>query len=464
MKNKLLLTLTSFLLAGALVGCTTQKASEESRPDSGDSSGNPSSEIVPSSDTSSEEESSEESSEPEEITLEALLEEVALKALEKRCAVLIPEYAQAECLGPNIYFKEYIGEYASYGQTLMFVNEQGYFYYSRANDEEEFVMDKDEIDLDPTIDIYMDVVYSVYDVVNDDFADLLTLNEEKEDSFLLDIDATDDSTKGFLATILGYTYDSGSNVTAAQVEISKDASELTFTVTIDGTEENTFVTEFGTHINVELEEFVASVPEYVPPVVPEGFDTAIAKIEEDGSNGVGKVVASTGVTYELLSNDIYYKSYSNGAQQLIFNHDGYGYNYVDQGSGFEVYEDPQAGGYDILNSFYTLADVFDGYFADAASFEEETETAYVGSISIDDLGYYALTALASLGGYNSDAASYIDGLAFSMAKDGTSINITVTLSQADIEYTLAITNLGNFSDAVVETAVAGIIENLNQPE
>ena len=51
-----------------------------------------------------------------------------------------------------------------------------------------------------------------------------------------------------------------------------------------------------------------------------------------------------------------------------------------------------------------------------------------------------------------------------MAKDGTSINITVTLSQADIEYTLAITNLGNFSDAVVEAAVAGIIENMNQPE
>ena len=463
MKNKLLLTLTSFLLAGALVGCTTQKASEESRPDSGDSSGNPSSEIVPSSESESEE-SSEESSEPEEITLEGLLEEVALRALEKRCVVLIPEYAQAECLGPNIYFKEYLGEYASYGQTLMFVNEQGYFYYSRANDEEEFLMDKDEIDLDPTIDIYAEVVYSVYDTVNDDFADLLTLNEEKEDSFLLDIDATDDSTKGFLATLLGYSYSDGSAVTEAQVEISKDASELTFTVTIDGTEESTFVTEFGTHINVELEEFVASVPEYVPPVVPEGFNTAIAKIEEDGANGVGKVVASTGVTYELLSNGIYYKSYSNGAKQIIFNHDGYGYNYADQGSGYAAVSDPVSGGYNILNSFYTLADLFDGSFADATSFEEETENAYVGTISIDDLGSYALPALASLGGYNTNAASYIDGLAFSMAKDGTSINITVTLSQADIEYTLAITNLGNFSDAVVEAAVAGIIENMNQPE
>lgn len=464
MKNKLLLTLTSFLLAGALVGCTTQKASEESRPDSGDSSGNPSSEIVPSSDTSSEEESSEESSEPEVITLEDVLEEVALRALEKRCVTLIPEYAQAECLGPNIYFKEYLDEYASYGQALMFVNEQGYFYYSRANDEEEFVMDKGEIDLDPTIDIYAEVVYSVYDIVNDDFADLLTLNEEKEDSFLLDIDATDDSTKGFLATLLGYSYSSGSAVTEAQVEISKDASELTFTVTINETEENTFVTEFGTHINVELEEFVASVPEYVPPVVPEGFNTAIAKIEEDGANGVGKVVSDNGVVYELLSNGIYYKEFSSGAKQIIFNYDGYGYNYADQGSGYAAVSDPVSGGYNILNSFYTLADLFDGYFADAASFEEETENAYVGTISIDDLGSYALPALASLGGYNSSAASYIDGLAFSMAKDGTAINITVTLSAADIEYTLAITNLGSFSDTAVEAAVAGIIENMDQPE
>ena len=464
MKNKLLLTMTSLLLAGALIGCTTNNSSDEPSADSSSTSEASSSEVVSSSEISSESESSEESSEPEEVTLDDVLAEVEALADEKRCVTNIPDYLITECLGPNIAFRKYLGDYASHGQQLMFVNEQGYFLYVRADDTEEFELNTSEIELDPTIDLYYDVIYSVYDLVDDDFSDLVTLNEETEDSFIVDIDVSGDDTKGFLAALIGYGYGGYSNVSVATVEIAKDASTLTFTVTYAGTAENAFITEFGTHTNEDIEEFVANVPEYVPPVVPEGFLTAIAKVESDGSQGVGKVVSNNGAIYELLSNGTLYKAYINGTKQVVFNYDGYGYNYADQGEGYAAVEDPKAGGYNILNSFYTLADLFDGYFASAAIFEEETADAYKGTFTINSLGYYAVNALASLGGYNTSAGAYIDGLSFTMPKDGSAMTLTVELSQYDIEYELAITDLGNLTDQAVDAIVAGIIENLTPPE
>lgn len=463
MKNKLLLTMTSLLLAGALVGCTTNNSSEESsaNPSSAsDTSTSESSESV----SSSEESSESESSEPEELTLEEVLEELQANALLKRSFVNIPAYLNTECLGPNIFYRAYLDEYASNGQVLEFVNDQGYFLYNRANENEEFALDVSSIELDPTIDIYADIRYSVYDVINDDFSNLVTLKEEKEDSFVVDLDVTDDVTKEGIAALLGYGASYYDYVGATTVEISKDANTITFEVVFDGTPENAYVTEFGTHTNAEIEEFVANVPEYIPPVVPDGFVDAIAKIENDGAQGVGKVVSSDGALYELLANGVLYKEYINGSKQVVFNYDNYGYNYADQGTGYAPVEDPKAGGYNILNSFYTLADLFDGYFAEAVFFEEETDDAYTGTIIKNDLGYYASSALASLGGYNTSLGAYIDGLAFTMPKDGTAIDITVTASQYEIEYTLSITNLGTLVDTAVDAIVTDIINNLTPPE
>lgn len=465
MKNKLLLTMTSLLLAGALVGCTTNNSSEESsaNPSSAsETSTSESSEPVSSSEESSESES--ESSEPEELTLEEVLEELQTNALLKRSFVHIPEYLNTECLGPNIFYRAYLDAYASNGQVLEFVNDQGYFLYERANENEEFALDVSSIELDPTIDIYADIRYSVYDVINDDFSNLVTLNEEKEDSFVVDLDVSDDVTREGIAALLGYGPSYYDDVGATTVEISKDANTITFEVVFDGIPENAYVTEFGTHTNAEIEEFVANVPEYIPPVVPDGFLDAIAKIENDGAQGVGKVVSSNGALYELLANGVLYKEYINGSKQVIFNYDGFGYNYGDQGTGYAPVDDPKAGGYNILNSFYTLADLFDGYFADAVLFEEETADAYKGTITKNNLGFYGSSALASLGGYNTSLGGYIDGLAFTMPKDGTAIDITVTASQYDIEYTLSITDLGTLTDQAVDAIVAGIIENLTPPE
>ena len=447
MKNKLLLTITSFLLVGALVGCTTQKDSEDFKPDSGDGSENPSSESIP-------------SSESEEITLEGLLDEIALRALEKRCITLIPDYFCVECLGPNIYFKKYLGDAAYIGQSLFFVNEQGFFFYERANDEAEFVMNKMEIELDPDIDIYAEKVCSIYDVVNDDFADLVTLNEEKENSFLLDIDVSDDNLKTYLAVLAGHNETWFDGVSEATVEINKDASELTFNITIFQNVTTFIVTEFGAHTNREIEEFVANVPVYVPPVVPSRFYSAIAKIEQDGSNGVGRVVASNGSVYEYLTNGIYYRV-TPTSKQIIFNHDGYGYHYVDNGSGFEPNADPKAGGYNINSSFYTLEDLFDGNFADAVAFEKETKNNYIGTISKYSLGEWAPGLLLNLGGYNSLLTSYLSELSFSMSKDGSAINITVKLNQDDIEYTLEISSLGDCYDHDLDLLVADIIESMS---
>ena len=88
-------------------------------------------------------------------------------------------------------------------------------------------------------------------------------SEASEDAFVATIDVTDSATKAYLAYLIGYGVNYGSYVTAATVEIARDATELNFNVTFGGGEELFSITEFGTAANEEIETFVENF-EYVP--------------------------------------------------------------------------------------------------------------------------------------------------------------------------------------------------------
>ncbi len=215
--------------------------------------------------------SSSSSSQPQGPTLDETLALLAQKAATKKAKITIPEYREVEYLGPTVAVYTYLGAYSSNGTVYYFVNEQGYFCYQYANDTLNLV----QFELDPTIDLYADVLYSPYDVINGSFAQSVTLVEETESAFVVDIALVND-TKAAIASVLGYNASNYSKVTAAQATIAKDASAITLDVTYDGNSEPAVIENFGTHEDADALAFIAAIPPYEPVVAWPAADIAAA--------------------------------------------------------------------------------------------------------------------------------------------------------------------------------------------
>ena len=244
---------------GLVSACTIGgKSSNPASSASGSDSGSQSS----SASQSGSDSSSSSSSSQAGITLDEVLALAVQKAAAKKAKVNIPDYRDMEYLGPNTAVYTYLGTYASNGSVYYFVNEQGYFAYQYAGGE----LSLKSFDLDPTIDLYSDVLYTPYDIINSNLSGAsATLVEETESAFVADLVLTDDM-KASLASLIGYGASYYSYVTATRMTISKDASTIDFDVTFNGGSELAYVTNFGTHENAEAIAFIEAIPPYEPVV------------------------------------------------------------------------------------------------------------------------------------------------------------------------------------------------------
>lgn len=244
---------------GLVSACTIGgKSSNPASSASGSDSGSQSS----SASQSGSDSSSSSSSSQAGITLDEVLALAVQKAAAKKAKVNIPDYRDMEYLGPNTAVYTYLGTYASNGSVYYFVNEQGYFAYQYAGGE----LSLKSFDLDPTIDLYSDVLYTPYDIINSNLSGAsATLVEETESAFVADLVLTDDM-KASLASLIGYGASYYSYVTATRMTISKDASTIDFDVTFNGASELAYVTNFGTHENAEAIAFIEAIPPYEPVV------------------------------------------------------------------------------------------------------------------------------------------------------------------------------------------------------
>ena len=239
-------------------GKSSNPASSASGSDSASQSGSQSS----SASQSGSDSSSSSSSSQAGITLDEVLALAVQKAAAKKAKVNIPDYRDMEYLGPNTAVYTYLGTYASSGSVYYFVNEQGYFAYQYAGGE----LSLKTFELDPTIDLYSDVLYTPYDIINSNLSGAsATLVEETESAFVADLVLTDDM-KAALASLIGYGASYYSYVTATRMTISKDASTIDFDVTFNGASELAYVTNFGTHENAEAIAFIEAIPPYEPVV------------------------------------------------------------------------------------------------------------------------------------------------------------------------------------------------------
>ena len=244
---------------GLVSACTIGgKSSNPASSASGSDSGSQSS----SASQSGSDSSSSSSSSQAGTTLDEVLALAVQKAAAKKAKVNIPDYRDMEYLGPNTAVYTYLGTYASNGSVYYFVNEQGYFAYQYAGGE----LSLKSFDLDPTIDLYSDVLYTPYDIINSNLSGAsATLVEETESAFVADLVLTDDM-KASLASLIGYGASYYSYVTATRMTISKDASTIDFDVTFNGDSELAYVTNFGTHENAEAIAFIEAIPPYEPVV------------------------------------------------------------------------------------------------------------------------------------------------------------------------------------------------------
>ena len=244
---------------GLVSACTIGgKSSNPASSASGSDSGSQSS----SASQSGSDSSSSSSSSQAGITLDEVLALAVQKAAAKKAKVNIPDYRDMEYLGPNTAVYTYLGTYASNGSVYYFVNEQGYFAYQYAGGE----LSLKSFDLDPTIDLYSDVLYTPYDIINSNLSGAsATLVEETESAFVADLVLTDDM-KASLASLIGYGASYYSYVTATRMTISKDANTIDFDVTFNGASELAYVTNFGTHENAEAIAFIEAIPPYEPVV------------------------------------------------------------------------------------------------------------------------------------------------------------------------------------------------------
>ena len=254
---------------GLVSACTIGgKSSNPASSASGSDSGSQSS----SASQSGSDSSSSSSSSQAGITLDEVLALAVQKAAAKKAKVNIPDYRDMEYLGPNTAVYTYLGTYASNGSVYYFVNEQGYFAYQYAGGE----LSLKSFDLDPTIDLYSDVLYTPYDIINSNLSGAsATLVEETESAFVADLVLTDDM-KAALASLIGYGASYYSYVTATRMTISKDASTIDFDVTFNGGSELAYVTNFGTHENAEAIAFIEAIPPYEPVVSWPAADIAAA--------------------------------------------------------------------------------------------------------------------------------------------------------------------------------------------
>ncbi len=432
-----------------LTACGGRRASEQDGPESPDSTDSSSADI-------------------EAETLDEVIALIKENAKAHRGKHIVEEYVQEEYLGNDLVYEHYSGEYAPQDvEYIIQKTDAGIFVYEREEGATEFTLTDGE--LDPTKDIYADEIYSIYDLLGLDFLNKLTLKEKTDDGFKTDLDLTgeDETTyylKAYLATFLGYLTSDGDYVTGAEITLGKTGRDLEFAVSFGeyGTEVTT-LTEFGNHKNVEIEEIAANFPAYEPPVVPDGFNTAVAKLMNDAESGVALVTASTGVRREYLSEDVYYSLYPDGSKALIFNYEDNGYYFIDEGEGYKQ-DASKAGGYDIYESYYTFLDVIDDSFADAMIFQEEKDDTYEGEFKLSKAGNYADSGLMSLAGYSTIYCSYIDEVTFSMPKDGTAVTFTVSLPEADVEFTVTISEIGTLTDAAVFADIETLKDSLVPPE
>ena len=270
MKKSIKTLALSALALGLLSGCAidNKKSSNPASSASGSDSGSQSS----SASQSGSDSSSSSSSSQAGITLDEVLALAVQKAAAKKAKVNIPDYRDMEYLGPNTAVYTYLGTYAGNGSVYYFVNEQGYFAYQYAGGE----LSLKSFELDPTIDLYSDVLYTPYDIINSNLSGAsATLVEETESAFVADLVLTDDM-KAALASLIGYGANYYSYVTATRMTISKDASTIDFDVTFNGASELAYVTNFGTHENAEAIAFIEAIPPYEPVVAWPAADIAAA--------------------------------------------------------------------------------------------------------------------------------------------------------------------------------------------
>ena len=263
MKKSLKTLALALATLGLVSACTiggksSNPASSASGSDSASQSGSQSSSASQSgSDSSS-------SSSQAAQTLDDTLALLKQKAAAKRAKLEIPDedYRTIEYLGQNIAVYTYLGDYAAANGTVYyFVNGQGYFCVQVLNGESNVLDFKD----DPTTDLYSAAIYSLYDVIDANIDQAVSLVEERESSYLVNLDLTAGTYfKPALTHLIGYNTSYASYTTAAQIEIAKDANSMEFEVTFNGSANRFVVSEFGSYENATAAQFVADFPEYTP--------------------------------------------------------------------------------------------------------------------------------------------------------------------------------------------------------
>ncbi len=443
------------------VETTSEETTSEETTSEETTSEETTSEETTSEETTSEETTSETTSEAG-VTLAEVVGQLLLKAPAKRGKLLVDGFVEWEYLGPTIAMNTYLGNYAQYGANLYFETEQGGFVYTRAAGETEFVFD--EFMEGEGHGVYDYMIYSPFDFVDEDLAVFITETSETDDAFVVsfDLGATNPYVTFYLkvfANLLGIG-NFASEITEVNLTLYKDATafDINAKVNHEGSvyDFKSSVTEFGTHTNEDIENFVKNLPPYEPPTVPEGFTTAVAKLVNDAKTGIALVEVANWSTIEYVGNYTIFEDVfglQSPYKHLVFNHEGTGYEYYDEGTGYELYKSRE-GGY-TYDNFYTLFDIINDEFLTGAVFASETDTAYEGALNLNAFSY-AGKAFSVLTGYG---ASYsASAVSFAMAKDGTGIVFTVTMgSYTEI---VTVSQLGTFKDE----RIAGIIDGILNPQ
>lgn len=416
------------------------------------------SEETTSEDTSSET-TSETTSEEEGVTLAEVVSGLLENAAAKRAKLVIEGFVTWEYLGPTIA----LADYEDYADDLFFETEQGTFYYVE-NDQGEFELE--EFDDVEGHGVYEYMIYSPYDFIDATFADLLTETSETDDTFVVSFDLTnEDATfyKQVFAALAGigsyYSY-----VTNVELILNKDATAFDINVTAATQLFSASVTEFGTHTNEEIENFVKNLPPYEPPVIPEApeeFTNAIETLVEASESHQALVEVPNWADTEYLGDfKMYILNYYYEYEEVRFNNEGTGYTYRDygEGDGFELTGTPQDGGYSYAST-YSVFDILNDELLEGAIYMEEDENAYYGFLDLDAFSYAASSFGVITGwGYDTPATE----VEFEFAKDGSEITFNAKVGSSS--ETVIISEVGTLVDTGVDAIIDGIINAPVEPE